>query len=157
MLTDRVGQFSTIVVLVASDCKQFTLSLLVLLAQLLDDLSLFFDLLLQRVVLMFLLQHFFFHSLALCLQLLLGFTFLFQLELELSMLLSLDLLGFLKCFTAFHQLVLHTRHELLQLRHLLFLPLQVLLLLFLFVFLDELHILALRLQLFKKLLDGFFP
>ena len=131
--------------------------MLVLLAQLLDDLSLFFDLFLQRVVLMFLLQHFFLHFLALFLQHLLGFTFLFQLKLELAMLLSFDLLGFLKCFTAFHQLVLHTRHEFLQLRHLLLLPLKVLLLLLLFVLLDELHILALSLQLFKKLLDGFFP
>ena len=58
---------------------QLAFRLLVLLAELLDDFALFFDLLLQAIVLAFLLHHFLFGSLLLLDQGLLPYTLLFEL------------------------------------------------------------------------------
>ena len=67
------------------------------------------------------------------------------------------LLSFFECLATLDKLVFHASHELLQLGHFFLLTLKVLLLLLLFVLFDHLHILALGMQFFKQLFDGFFP
>lgn len=128
--------------MVKSGSFQFTLSLLVLLTQLLDDLTLLFDLFLQTIVLALFVKHLFLSSLSFLDQGLLSDALLFKCQLQGTLLLGFDLLSFLEGCTSLHQLGLHVAHQLLQLAHLLGLLLRLVLLVLLFLLGYNLNIFA---------------